>query len=90
LLKHKDWNKLDHASNLLSKELKRIFSYRLLGPQSPLVGRVQSYHIKHILVKIEKEKSLKKTKELIIRETNKIKMHADLRSLQVNFDVDPM
>jgi len=90
LLKHKDQNKLDMASNLLAKELKRIFAYRVLGPQRPLVGRVQSYHIKHILIKIEKEKSLTKTKELIIRETNKLKMHENLRSLQVNYDVDPM
>lgn len=89
LLKHKKTDKLDSAANKLVKELKNIFGYRVLGPQSPLVGRVQNYYLKHILIKIEKEKSLSASKKIIRKKAAEIANHQDFKTLSIHFDVDP-
>jgi primosomal protein N' (replication factor Y) len=90
LLKHKKIDKLDKAADQLSKSLKDIFGYRVLGPQIPIIGRVQNYFLKHIIVKVEKEKSLNKSKEIIRQKVNTINNQPDFKSLQIHFDVDPM
>jgi primosomal protein N' (replication factor Y) len=90
VLKHKHTNKLEQASDQLAHSLRHIFGYRVLGPQIPLVGRVQNYYLKHIIVKVEKEKSLKRSKEIIREKTQMVSSRPDLKSLQVHFDVDPM
>ncbi|MFP4448708.1 MAG: primosomal protein N' [Bacteroidales bacterium] len=89
LLKHKRPDKLESASNKLARELKTIFGYRVLGPQSPLVGRVQNHYLKHILIKIEKEKSLSASKKLIREAAAKISNQQDFKTLSIHFDVDP-
>ncbi|MFO7999928.1 MAG: primosomal protein N', partial [Marinilabilia sp.] len=90
LLKHRKRDVLNDASEMLKKELQRIFGYRVLGPQDPLVGRVQNYHLKHLIIKIEKEKSLNKSKEIIRRITSKVQSSEKFKSLQVHYDVDPL
>ena len=90
LLKHKDHAVLEESSRLLKNELKFIFGYRVLGPQNPLIGRVQNYFLKHLIIKIEKEKSLSKSKEMIRGLTWKVQNNQKFKSLQVHFDVDPL
>ncbi len=90
LLKHRNREVLNDASELLKKELQKMFGYRVLGPQDPLIGRVQNYHLKHVIIKIEKEKSPSKSKELIRKITTKVQSSEKFRSLQVHYDVDPL
>jgi primosomal protein N' (replication factor Y) len=90
LLKHKKVDKLNHAANSLTKELQKTFGYRVLGPQDPIVGRIQNYYLKHIIIKIEREKSLRKSKEVIRSITQNIINQPDNKALQINFDVDPL
>jgi primosomal protein N' (replication factor Y) len=90
ILKHKKTDKLNHAANYLSKELQKTFGYRVLGPQDPIVGRIQNYYLKHIIIKIEREKSLRKSKEVIRSITQNVINQPDNKALQVNFDVDPL
>ncbi|MGM0498469.1 MAG: replication restart helicase PriA, partial [Bacteroidota bacterium] len=90
LLKHKKIDKLNHAANTLNKELQKTFGYRVLGPQDPLVGRIQNYYLKHILIKIEREKSQRKSKEIIRNITRNVINQPDNKALQVHFDVDPL
>ncbi|MBS3768930.1 MAG: primosomal protein N' [Bacteroidales bacterium] len=90
LLKHRNREVLNDASELLKKELQKMFGYRVLGPQDPLIGRVQNYHLKHVIIKIEKEKSPSKSKELIRKITTKVQSSEKFKSLQVHYDVDPL
>jgi primosomal protein N' (replication factor Y) len=90
LLKHKKIDKLNHAANSLTKELQKTFGYRVLGPQDPIVGRIQNNYLKHIIIKIEREKSLKKSKEVIRKITQNTINQPDNKALQINFDVDPL
>ena len=90
LLKHRNREVLNDASQLLKKELQKMFGYRVLGPQDPLIGRVQNYHLKHVIIKIEKEKSPSKSKEIIRKITSKVQASEKFRSLQVHYDADPL
>ncbi|MFW5943737.1 MAG: replication restart helicase PriA [Bacteroidota bacterium] len=90
LLKHRNRDVLNDASELLKKELQKIFGYRVLGPQDPLIGRIQNYHLKHLIIKIEKEKSMSKAKDMIRTITSKIRGSENFKSLQVHYDVDPL
>lgn len=90
VLKHKKTPVLNHAATTLQKKLQHVFGYRVLGPQDPVVGRIQNYYLKHILIKIEREKSLRQSKEIIHRITGEVLSLPDNRSLQVHFDVDPL
>jgi primosomal protein N' (replication factor Y) len=90
LMKHKKTDHLERAANQLGESLRKVFGYRVLGPQIPIVGRVQNYFLKHIIVKVEKEKSLSKSKEIIKQKATYIQNLPDFKTLQIHFDVDPM
>ena len=65
ILKNKDLNKLIKASDWLSQALRNEFKKELLGPESPLIARINNKHIKNILIKIPVNKSLIKSKDFI-------------------------
>ncbi|MEA3317110.1 MAG: primosomal protein N' [Bacteroidota bacterium] len=90
MLKHKKQDVVSFAANKLTSNLQRIFGDRVLGPESPYVSKVQTYHLKKIMLKIEKEKSGKKAKELLQQEIDKISAYDNFKSLQISIDVDPM
>jgi len=90
LMKHKKPDVLNDAARKLVDELKKPFGYRVLGPQDPIVGRIQNYYLKHLIVKIEKEKSLSQSKTVILGKADQLKKNASFRSLQIHFDVDPL
>ena len=64
-IRHKDRTALNYYSDILGKDLKAMFGKRVLGPENPVISQVQSWYIKNILLKIEKEKAPGKAKELI-------------------------
>jgi primosomal protein N' (replication factor Y) (superfamily II helicase) len=76
------------AANLASN-LKKKFGNRVLGPEFPLVGRVQNRYIKHILVKIEKGANLPLAKRLIAAEIAEIQSRKEFKTCTVYPDVDP-
>jgi len=88
-LRHKNYDMLVKGARYLSDELKLTFGNRVYGPQSPLVGRISTYYIMDILLKIEKQSSFKKARVLlknIIREAERNKW---LGGMRIILDVDP-
>jgi len=88
-IKHKDRQVVDHSSKLLADKLRAIFGWRILGPEYPPVNRIQNQYIKNILLKIEREKSFAKAKELINEKVDEVKTIANLKSISVVANVDP-
>ncbi|MBK8807607.1 MAG: primosomal protein N' [Bacteroidales bacterium] len=88
-IKHKEQATLDFAALTLSQWLKNSFSDRILGPEYPPINKIQNLYIKNILIKIEKEKPLKKAKELISNYIHEIKISNQFKSLQIIINVDP-
>ena len=80
---------LDGATDLVARQLKEIFSTRVLGPQYPPVKKVKNTFIKQILLKIEREASYEKAKNLL-SEVLKNSMNTEVfRSVRISVDVDP-
>ncbi|MBN2681461.1 MAG: primosomal protein N' [Bacteroidales bacterium] len=89
-IKHQYPNVLNSAAIQMGKMLRSFFGKRILGPEDPVINRVQNKYLKTILIKIEKEKAGKTVKDKLQEIIDKIKMHPDYRMLIVSIDVDPM
>ena len=71
--------------------LREIFGSRILGPEAPMVARVQQLYIRQIALKMETEASMKKVKEYLrsVYE-NMIKADSRMKSCILYYDVDPV
>jgi len=89
-LKHKHPDILKNISLSLAKELRAIFGDNVLGPEPPIVSRIQNWHLMEFIIKIEREKSFAVAKQYIHQAVEKTCVKLDLKNLQVVIDVDPM
>ncbi|MDX5583722.1 MAG: primosomal protein N' [Aureibaculum sp.] len=87
-LKHKDYTKVDMASQWLGKSLVNSFGDNVLGPTSPAISRIRNQHIKTIIIKLPKERSLKQSKSVVQKIKNSFQSIADYRGIRFNIDVD--
>jgi primosomal protein N' (replication factor Y) len=89
-LKHKNADTVNRAAVQLGNELKKYSIFAVLGPESPLVGRIQLWHLKEIWLKIDRKQNLDRAKNNIIQSINRIKHLPANSNCIVNIDVDPM
>jgi primosomal protein N' (replication factor Y) len=87
-LKHRNYNKVNIASEWYSKSLRLTFKANVLGPEFPPVSRIRNQFIKHIIVKIPPKQSIAKTKEAIIKINNSFFAVKDFRAVRVILNVD--
>jgi primosomal protein N' (replication factor Y) len=80
---------LDGATDLAGKSLKNIFSARVYGPQYPPVRKVQNHFVKQIILKIEREASYERARELLKEVLDEISANEVYRSIRISIDVDP-
>ena len=88
-LKHRSKEIVNMAAKELAEYLTKIFGSRVLGPETPIISRVQNYYLENILLKIEKQSSMQRAKTLLAEATDNIRQLPAYRSLQVVADVDP-
>ncbi len=88
-IKHKDKALLNSYADMLGNDLKIIFGKRVLGPEFPLISRIQLWYIKTILLKIEKDKPAAKARELILGSIDRLEKEKGATSLRISIDVDP-
>ena len=89
-VRHHDPKVVSKAAARLTADMRTVFGARVLGPNDPLVPRIQNMYIKHILLKVETTASHKRAKELLRLLTDSILSDASFKSLRINVDVDPM
>jgi len=87
--RHKIPSILDGATDLVARELKEIFSSRVLGPQYPPVRKTHNTFQKQIILKIEKEASYERAKELLKEVLDGLSGNEVYRSVRISVDVDP-
>lgn len=87
-LKHKQLPVLNKAAYLLTKELRNRFGNRVLGPEAPVISRIQNWHIKQVLIKLEKNQEVAKHKSSILELIQWLKTQEGFSTLQVIPDVD--
>jgi primosomal protein N' (replication factor Y) len=88
-IRHKDKSSLNEFSAMLGDDLRRSMGKRVLGPEFPVIARIQLWYIKNILIKIEREKPLAKAKEMIMESIEKVAGSKGAGSLRMDIDVDP-
>jgi primosomal protein N' (replication factor Y) len=89
-LRHRDKVTLNKASLLIVKKLKGQFGSRVLGPEAPIIGRIHNWHIRQIIIKLEKNKEIPQRKLLIYSICNAVRSQQGFSALQIIYDVDPM
>lgn len=90
VLRHRDAKIVNLASQQLTASLRAVFGKRVLGPNDPLIPRIQNMYIKHILLKIELDASAEQAKQILRQLTNHLLADPKFKSLWVNLDIDPI
>ena len=90
-LKHKSAEKVAQASYFLANELKnKLGNHCVLGPDNPVVPRIQNLFLKHIILKFSNNRLLAQNKEMMRDCITQLQKSADFKSVIVSVDVDPM
>lgn len=89
-LKHRDGVLLDHLAVDMAERLRKVFGERILGPDAPPVSRVQSLHIRKIMIKVEHSASPNKVRSAIFDIQKQVLSQPVANSLVIYYDVDPL
>jgi len=88
-VKHQKAETVNRTAGQLASLLKERFPFIVLGPEYPLVGRVQSKFIKEIWLKIGLKQSLSRAKQIILLSVADVRKRKENSSCIINVDVDP-
>lgn len=88
-LKHKEEYILSRSALELANLLRELFKERVIGPEFPVIKRVQNLYIKQIKLKIERDASDKIIKEHIKRVVDQFFSVPSNKSVRLAIDVDP-
>jgi primosomal protein N' (replication factor Y) len=88
-LKHRDEHLVDKGATEFAAALREVFKERVIGPEFPVIRRIQNQFLKSIKVKIEKDVSDKKIKERIQQLVDAFYSVPFNRSIRIIVNVDP-
>ncbi len=90
VLKYKDRERLDQGAGLLAAALRKLFGGNVLGPEYPVISRIQNWYQKEIWIKLERNSKLAQNKTQIMKAILQIKSLPHSGGLVIYPDVDPM
>jgi len=89
-VKYRDENFLNKAAADLAQRLRRVFGDRILGPEFPVVSRINNLFIKNIMCKFERTTALNSLKDALKNEVEKYSNVDEYKKIKVIIDVDPL
>lgn len=89
-VKHKNSTAVYEFAENFAIHLKKVLGNRVLGPQEPLIKRIQNYFIREITIKLENKVSLPKTKSFIISTAKNLKMQKNFSNIVIIYNADPL
>lgn len=89
-LKHEKEEVVNEGAQYLADQLRSIFKERVLGPEFPIIKRIQNKYLKEIKLKIERGAPDKKVKARILQDLDVFFQNVRFKSIQISIDVDPM
>lgn len=89
-LRHHDARRAEEAASILQQRLSLIFGNRVSGVVVPSVARLQAYHIRHVLLRIEQGASLSGAKQRLRQAIDYTLAQQEAKGIQILIDVDPM
>lgn len=87
-LKHVDEQVVTAASNALAIPLRTAFPKMVLGPESPIVSRIQNYFLKDFWVKIPKNSNLAAQKQQLKQVIADFQKLGDFKTVRIIINVD--
>ena len=87
-LKHRNNDVVDHAAQHLAALLRRYFKDDLLGPDRPVVARVQLLYIRKIMVKVSPQFSAMSVRQTLLSARDIVLQFDVYKSVNIYFDVD--
>ncbi|MBR2193211.1 MAG: primosomal protein N' [Bacteroidaceae bacterium] len=88
-LRHRDNALLQHLAEEMARTLRQSFGDRVLGPDRPVVSRVQSMHIRKIIIKMENGASPSAVRAALVQAQNYMLSIPVAVNLHIYYDVDP-
>ncbi|MBI9054122.1 MAG: primosomal protein N' [Bacteroidales bacterium] len=89
-IRHKNKDLTDKAAQQLGVNLRKVFGKRILGPEPPIISRVQNNYIQKIILKVERERSFQKAKQLLNEQITNILVLDRFKAIYISIDVDPV
>jgi primosomal protein N' (replication factor Y) len=90
VVKHQNKDRLDLAAMNLATSFRAVFNRNVLGPEYPVVSRIQMWFQKEILIKLPRDGKIQDAKTKIMEIIKHAKSQPNNSSLIVYADVDPM
>ncbi len=88
-LKHKNENELNVSAMELATSMQKVFKERVLGPEFPIIKRINNLYLKQINLKIEREVSPIKVKERLQEMIDFFYSSPSNKGIRIVIDVDP-
>ena len=89
-LKHEKEEVVNEGAVYLANQLRDVFKERVLGPEFPIIKRIQNKFLKEIKLKIERGAPDKKVKAKILQDLDSFYQNVRFKGIQISIDVDPM
>jgi len=90
VIKHKKIEKASSVADELAGILQKNSQLTVLGPEFPLVGRIQLWYIKEIWIKSHRNFPPETVKRYIVDSVEKIRSRKDNSTSMIYLDVDPV
>jgi primosomal protein N' (replication factor Y) len=88
-IKHRHLEDVEHIADDMATRLRKVFGNRVLGPDRPPVARVQTLHIRKIVLKIENGAPLATARNYLRQIQQQITSEPAYKSFIIFYDVDP-
>ena len=88
-LKHTDVQRLEAAAEVLAARLAQRFMARVIGPETPMISRINDLHHRVLLLKFERELRPDAYKELLQADLDAFQADERFKRIRLIVDVDP-
>lgn len=89
VVKHKNPETVERAAKMLATKLRGYKQLIIMGPEAPLISRIQLWHHQEIWIKIKRTLNLDLVKTEIQKSVSAVKQQPANSNCMFNIDVDP-
>lgn len=90
VFKHKSEAIADAVASRFAQRVRGSLHDRVLGPNTPVVNRVQQQHVREVLLKLENELPLQPVRSLLKKAERELRGEQRFRYVTLYYDVDPV
>jgi primosomal protein N' (replication factor Y) len=90
ILKHKNTGYLESVSAQFADKLREFPFFYVLGPESPVIGKIKQTYIREIWLKVARDQKSARLQDALYEITGKIRHLPGNSGLIIQIDVDPL